>query len=230
MSGLCLGAAVSLAMAVLTFFQPTSPSRPIVQTKKGQPPKETLNNARGYVWPYGDLKHLPAYDDDTAAAPTDTAMAKLVNSAISSASFLGSGWDKIRATGGQWGCLLLQRFGTGPICWASRSPAGLLEALLCFMCQWPFPKRCLTCISISCPHTFHGMSASCWCNPPGCVHDCSWAIQHWVKPVCELTPLTVSLPPPPRWVLMPQAWQPHPPQSTMPPASTCGARWLVRCH
>ena len=34
MSGLCLGATVNLAMAVLTFFQPTSPSRPIVQIKK----------------------------------------------------------------------------------------------------------------------------------------------------------------------------------------------------
>jgi len=46
MSGLCLGAMVNLAMAVLTFFQPTSPNRPIVQTKSGQPPKQTLANPR----------------------------------------------------------------------------------------------------------------------------------------------------------------------------------------
>jgi hypothetical protein len=124
MSGLCLGATVNLAMAVLTFFQPTSPSRPIVQIKKGQPPWQTLNNTRGYVWPYGDLKHLPAFDDDTAAAPTDTAMAKLVNSAISSASFLSSGWDKMRAAGGWWGYLLLKGLAIGLICWASRSPVG----------------------------------------------------------------------------------------------------------
>jgi hypothetical protein len=52
-------------------------------------------------------------------------MAKLVNSAISSASFLSSGWDKIQAAGGWWGYLLLQRFGTGShllgfkvSCWA----------------------------------------------------------------------------------------------------------------
>lgn len=72
-------------------LQPTSPSRPTVQNKKGQPPRQMLNNVRGYVWPYGDLKHLPAFDDDTAAALNATTMAKLVNSAINSASFLSSG-------------------------------------------------------------------------------------------------------------------------------------------
>ena len=70
---------MNLSMAVLTFFQPTSPSRPIVQNRAGQPPKQTLANARGYVWPYGDLKHLPAFDDDTAAAPNDTTMAKIAS-------------------------------------------------------------------------------------------------------------------------------------------------------
>ena len=39
-------------------------------------------------------------------------MAKLVNSAISSASFLSSGWDKMRAADWWWAYLLL-RFGTG---------------------------------------------------------------------------------------------------------------------
>jgi hypothetical protein len=127
MSDLCLGAVVNLAMAVITFFQPMSSSRPIVQTKSGQTPKQTLANARGYVWPYGDLKHLPAFADDTAIAPNDTTMAKIVNSAISSASFLASGWDKIQAAGGWWGCcwLLLERCGVGSqwalnhvSCWA----------------------------------------------------------------------------------------------------------------
>jgi hypothetical protein len=99
MSGVCLGARVNLAMAVLTFFQPTSPNRPIVQTKGSQPPKQTLANARGDVWPYGDLKHLPAFDDDTSAAPNETTMAKTVNSAISSAGFLTNCWDKIQAAG-----------------------------------------------------------------------------------------------------------------------------------
>ena len=177
MSGICLGATVNLAMAVLTFFQPTSPSRAIVQTKKGQPPRQTLNNARGYVWPYGDLKHLPAFDDDTAAAPTDTAMAKLVNSAISSASFLSSGWDKMRAVGGWWGCLLLKRFGTGPhilgfkvSCWALLV---FLMAVLCSLCTIShFPKGAYPAYS-SAATKIHGMSASYLCNPlgfytPGC--------------------------------------------------------------
>ena len=132
MSGLCLGAVVNLAMAVMTFFQPTSPSRPIVQSKAGQPPKQTLANARGYVWPYGDLKHLPAFDDDTAAAPNDTSMAKIVNSAISSASFLASGWDKIQAAGGRWDAIVFYCWRDVALdpCWALGFGSFLLLGLI----------------------------------------------------------------------------------------------------
>jgi hypothetical protein len=99
MSGICLAAIINLAMVVLTFLQPTSPAKPITQVKKGQPPRQTLNNARGYFFSYGDLKHLPALDDPDSQPIPAGDMARIINAAISAAGFLGKCWTDVRAAG-----------------------------------------------------------------------------------------------------------------------------------
>lgn len=89
MSGLCLGAITNLAFHVLMFLQPASPSNPIVQDIKWQPSApQTLNNARGDVFPYGQLKHLPAMLGSSSSPASDQDMPRIVNTAISSASFV----------------------------------------------------------------------------------------------------------------------------------------------
>ena len=100
-SGICLGSISCFAFTVLTFLQPRAPSRPIVQHKKKHPPRQTLNNVRGYVFAqYGDLKHLPALDDPAAEAISCSDMAAFVNAAISSAGALKQCWTGTGAAGG----------------------------------------------------------------------------------------------------------------------------------
>lgn len=107
MSGLCLGAIISLAFTVLQFLQPRAASQPIVQHKRGSAePKLVLNNPRGYVFgQYGDLKYLPALDDPAAALTSSSDMANIVNGALSSAGALKACWVKTRAAGGWLWCL-----------------------------------------------------------------------------------------------------------------------------
>lgn len=97
--GICLAAIINLAMVVLTFLQPTSPAKPIIQIKKGEPPRQTLNNARGYFFPYGELKHLPALDDPDSQPISASEMARIINAAISAAGFMGKCWIDVRAAG-----------------------------------------------------------------------------------------------------------------------------------
>lgn len=100
-SGVCLGSIINLAFTVLTFLQPRAPSKPVVQHKKNQPPKQTLNNARGYVFAqYGDLQHLPAVDDPLAASISSSDMGAIVNRAIGSAGALKQCWETTRDAGG----------------------------------------------------------------------------------------------------------------------------------
>jgi hypothetical protein len=99
MSGICLAAIITLAMVVLTYMHPTSPAKPITQHKKGEPARQTLNNACGYFFPYGDLKHLPALDDPDSQPISASDMARIINAAISSAGFLGNCWTDVRAAG-----------------------------------------------------------------------------------------------------------------------------------
>jgi hypothetical protein len=204
------------------------------------------------VWPYGDLKHLPAFDDDTAAAPTDTATAKLVNSAISSASFLSSGWDKMRAAGGWCGCLLLKRFGTGShllgfkvSCWAL-----LVFWRLRFVCYVPvaiFEKAPILHFYQLTAGTHNSWYVWLLAQSAGlkytkllCLADCILAHSQFntgsnmylrlQNLLCHTPHLFLA------GHLMLQARQPHPPQqqlvpSTMTPASTaCGAPWPVKFH
>ena len=95
-SGICLGSILNLAFTVLTILQPCAPSTRITQHKKGQPPRQTLNNVRGYVFgQYGGLKNLQPDEEQLQAE----VMAKLVNGAISCASFLSKGWQAVRGSG-----------------------------------------------------------------------------------------------------------------------------------
>ena len=98
-SGICSAAIINLARHVLTFLQPVSPAQPIVQTVKGQQPVQTLKNVRGFAFPYGQLKHLPALDDASNKAVSSSDMARIVNAAISSASFIDNCWIGTRAIG-----------------------------------------------------------------------------------------------------------------------------------
>jgi hypothetical protein len=110
MSGICLAAIINLAMVVLTFLQPTSPAHPITQVKKGELPRQTLNNARGYFFPHGDLKHLPALDDPDSRPIPSSGLARIINTAISAAGFLGKCWTDVRAAGAVsylvWLCMM----------------------------------------------------------------------------------------------------------------------------
>jgi hypothetical protein len=108
MSGICLGAIVNLAFMVLSILQPTSPDRPIIQQKPNKAiynpssttePRLTINNVQGFFYPYGELKHLPALDDPVAPGVAASAMAAIVNAAISSAAFLDDCWTGLRAAG-----------------------------------------------------------------------------------------------------------------------------------
>jgi hypothetical protein len=100
-SGICLGSIICFAHTVMTFLQPRAPSQPIVQQKKGQQPRQTLNNARGYVFgQYGELKHLPAQDDPTAADISASDFAEKVNAAIASAGALKQNWIQTQCAGG----------------------------------------------------------------------------------------------------------------------------------
>ena len=64
-SGICLAAIINLCFVVLTYLQPQSPARPVVQQKRGQQPKQTINNPQGFVWGcYGGLQHVPEPDAD----------------------------------------------------------------------------------------------------------------------------------------------------------------------
>jgi hypothetical protein len=99
MSGVCLAAIINLAMCVLTFLQPTSPAKPIAQHTKGEALRQTLNNARGYFFPYGDLKHLAALDDPDSQPISASEMARIINAAISAAGFMGKCWTDVRAAG-----------------------------------------------------------------------------------------------------------------------------------
>jgi hypothetical protein len=98
-SGICLAAIINLAMVVLAYMQPTSPAKPITQHKKGEPARQTLNNACGYFFPYGDLKHLPALDDPDSPPISASDMARIINAAIAAAGFLGKCWTDVRAAG-----------------------------------------------------------------------------------------------------------------------------------
>lgn len=71
----------------------------LFQSKKRQAPQQTLNNARGYVFPYGDLKHLPPLDDAASATISVSDMARIVNQAVSSGAFIADGWHKVKQTG-----------------------------------------------------------------------------------------------------------------------------------
>jgi hypothetical protein len=98
MSGVCLGAIFIFAKMVLALLQPVSPSRPIIQAgKKGTPPRQTLNNVRGYWLGFWELKHLPAQGSGPPIPAGD--MARIVNTAISSAGFLSNCWQDVRAAG-----------------------------------------------------------------------------------------------------------------------------------
>jgi hypothetical protein len=101
-SGICLGSILNFAFTVLTILQPCAPNTRSTQYKKGQPPRQTMSNVRGYVFgQYGDLKHLPAIDDPAAAAVSSSDMAEVVNRALSSAGALKKCWTDTRAAGGQ---------------------------------------------------------------------------------------------------------------------------------
>jgi hypothetical protein len=108
MSGICLGNIINYAFQVLTFLQPTSPAKPILQHHPDraiyQPSstaaaRQTLNNARGYMFPYNELKHLPALGDPVAPPVSASDMGGIVNKAISSAAFLGNCWTGVQAAG-----------------------------------------------------------------------------------------------------------------------------------
>jgi hypothetical protein len=108
MSGICLGAIINLAFVVLSILQPTSPAKAIIQQKPHKAiynpssttePRLTINNVQGFFYPYGELKHLPALDDPVAPAVAASAMAAIVNAAISSAPFLDDCWTGLRAAG-----------------------------------------------------------------------------------------------------------------------------------
>jgi hypothetical protein len=108
MSGICLGSIINFAFQVLCFLQPTSPAKAVIQNNPNkaiyQPsstaePRETLNNARGYWFPYGELKHLPVLEDPVAPPVPASDMACIVNKAISGAAFLGDCWTGVRAAG-----------------------------------------------------------------------------------------------------------------------------------
>ena len=118
MSGLDLGACFQLAFVALAFLQPQSPAKPISR-KRAAPgqQQQTFNNAGGFVFgQYGGLKHLEADDDEQLQAE---AMAKLVNAAISCASFFGKGWGAFKGPGKE----LVQRGGaTGVKTWRQPSP------------------------------------------------------------------------------------------------------------
>ena len=97
MSGVCLGA-VNFAKMVLALLQPVSPSCPNIQAgKKGTPPRQTLNNVCGYWLGFGELKHLRAQSSGPPIPASD--MARIVNTAISSAGFLSKCWQDVRAAG-----------------------------------------------------------------------------------------------------------------------------------
>jgi thiamine transporter ThiT len=60
MSGICLGAIINMAFMVLTFLQPNSPAKAIIQQKPHKAiynpssttePRLTLNNPRGFFYP-----------------------------------------------------------------------------------------------------------------------------------------------------------------------------------
>jgi hypothetical protein len=96
MSGLCLGACYQLAFITLAFLQPRSPAKPITcrRPTPGQQ-QQTYNNAGGFVFgQYGGLKHLQPEEEQ----PPES-MGKLVNGAISCASFLSKGWEAVRNSG-----------------------------------------------------------------------------------------------------------------------------------
>lgn len=108
MSGICLGNIINCAFQVLAFLQPTSPARPILQQNPDkaiyQPSstaaaRQTLNNACGYMFPYGELKHLPALGDPVAPPVAASDMAAIVNKAINGAAFLGRCWTGVQAAG-----------------------------------------------------------------------------------------------------------------------------------
>jgi hypothetical protein len=104
MSGLCFGTVYTLCFMVLQFLQVSSPASPIVQQPKGSSePKQTFNNAQGYIFgPYGGLAHVPEEGDQGSKRGTGGGLAKTINQAISSASFLQSVWSRIRGRGGSW--------------------------------------------------------------------------------------------------------------------------------
>jgi hypothetical protein len=108
MSGVCLGAIINLAFLVLSILQPTSPAKAIIQQKPHKAiynpssitePRLTINNVQGFLFPYGELKHLPALDDPVVPPVPASAMAGIVNAAISSAPFLGDCWTGLRTAG-----------------------------------------------------------------------------------------------------------------------------------
>jgi hypothetical protein len=108
MSGVCLGAIINFAFHVLTFMQPTSPAKAIVQFKPNramyqpsstQEQRLTLNNVCGYLFPYGELKHLPPPDDPVAPPVPASTMAGIISAAINSAPFWGNCWAGVRAAG-----------------------------------------------------------------------------------------------------------------------------------
>ena len=97
MSGLCFAACYQLAFVTLVYLQQRSPAKPIARRRPtlGQQ-QQTFNNAGGYVFgQYGQLKHLQPDEEQ----PQADAMAKLVNGAISCASFLSKGWQAVRGSG-----------------------------------------------------------------------------------------------------------------------------------
>ena len=118
-AGICLGSIINFAFIVLQFLQPSSPAKPITKVVKGQQePQQTLNNVRGFVFgAYGQLKHLAAMGDPAASQITDHEMARVVNTAISSASFLNKCWLDVKSAGGSElfigrcsGCLTISVF------------------------------------------------------------------------------------------------------------------------
>lgn len=97
-----LGGNLELVRHVIMFLQPISPSKPVMQTVKGQPTVQTLNNVHGSVFPYRQLKHMPVLGDTTGRAGSSSEIARVVNAANSSASFIDRCWSETRATGGVW--------------------------------------------------------------------------------------------------------------------------------